>query len=93
MKALIAILAAASLSGCASMQQAIDAYGSSAITTAKHANDSYTLAWAAAACGTTVGAAFRNPQVIPALKILCAPPAVGTAAGDLLDFAARPGRE
>lgn len=88
----IIILAAcmALLSACGSMQQAVNAYGGAAISSAQQANDSYALAWAAAACGTTVGAAFRNPQVIPALKVLCAPPA---DAGNLLDAAARPGRE
>ncbi len=89
-KILLASAIAAALSGCGSLQQAVNAYGGAVIGSAQQANDSYALGWAAAACGTTVGAAFRNPQIIPALKVLCAPPA---DAGNLLDFAARPGRE
>lgn len=89
-KTILASAIAAVLSGCGSMQQAVNAYGGAAISSAQQANDSYALAWAAAACGTTVGAAFRNPHLVPALKVLCAPPA---DSGNLLDAAARPGRE
>lgn len=80
------------LSACGSMQQAVNAYGAVAISSAQQANDSYALGWAAAACGTTVGAAMRNPQIIPALKVLCMPGA-NAAPDTLLDAAARPGRE
>lgn len=91
MKKLITLAACLSmLSGCGSMQQAVNAYGGAVISSTQQANDSYALAWAVAACGTTVGAAFRNPQIIPALKVLCAPPADTV---NLLDAAARPGRE
>lgn len=86
----ILLALAGMLAGCGSMQQAANAYGGAVISSAQQANDSYALAWSAAACGITVGAAFRNPILIPALKVLCAPPA---DAGNLLDAAARPGRE
>lgn len=80
------------LAGCGTLQQAVNAYGGAVIGSAQQANDSYALAWAAAACGTTVGAAMRNPQIIPALKVLCMPGA-NAAPDTLLDAAARPGRE
>lgn len=89
-KTILASAIAAALSGCGSLQQAVNAYGGAVIDSTRQANDSYALAWAAAACGTTVGAAFRNPHLVPALKVLCAPPA---DSGNLLDAAARPGRE
>lgn len=89
-KSILASAIAAALCGCGSVQQAVNAYGGAVIDSAQQANDSYALTWAAAACGTTVGAAYRNPRVIPALKALCAPPA---DAGNLLDAIARPGRE
>lgn len=72
---LLIVIAAvvATLSGCASFQQAVDAYGTTAITSAKHANDSLIVAWSTAACATPISAALRNPQIIPALRVLCMP--------------------
>ena len=61
------------ISGCGSMQQAINSYSGVAISSAQQANDAYAQAWSSAACGTTVGAAMRNPKIIPALKLLCMP--------------------
>ena len=83
-KSLMASAIALALSGCGTLQQAVNAYGGVAINSAQQANDSYALAWSAAACGTTVGAAMRNPHVIPALRVLCMPPA-GSSPSLLLD--------
>jgi hypothetical protein len=80
------------LAGCASLQQAIDAYGGAAIDSAKRANDSVIVAWSTAACATPVSAALRNPHIIPALRVLCMPGAE-VSTSSLLDPAARPGRE
>lgn len=94
MNKLMILAVLATLTGCASIQQAVDAYGGAAIASAQHANDSYAKAWMAAACGTSVGAAMRNPESIPALKLLCVPKPVDAAqAADLLSPSARAGRE
>lgn len=84
MKKSLLILTVLALSGCASLQQAADAYGSTAVDSAKRANDSLIAAWSTAACATPISAALRNPQVIPALRALCMP-AVETAPSVLLD--------
>ncbi|MES2320171.1 MAG: hypothetical protein V4631_22060 [Pseudomonadota bacterium] len=88
---LIAVLACA-CTGCGSMIQAVNAYGAVAVSDARAANDTVIAGWTLAACATPISAALRNPQIIPALRALCLPPA-GAEAGTLLDAAARPGRE
>lgn len=93
MKRTILLLSVLALAGCASFQQAVDAYGTTAIASAKHANDTLIVAWSTAACATPISAALRNPQIIPALKALCVPATSDTPPSSLLDFAARPGRE
>lgn len=93
MKKFLLVAVTMVMAGCASVQQAVDAYGTTAIASAKHANDSLIVAWSTAACATPVSAALRNPHIIPALKALCVPAASDTPPSSLLDFAARPGRE
>lgn len=66
---LIAILVLACLSGCASVQQAINGYA--AAVSARQAEDENIRIWTADACATPYSAAIRNPQVIPALRDLC----------------------
>ena len=61
------------LSGCGSLIQAVNAYGTIAVTDAKAANDTVIAGWTLAACATPVSAALRNPQIIEALKVLCMP--------------------
>jgi hypothetical protein len=46
-------------------------YESAAATGARAANDNTIAVWSAVACATPVSAALRNPQIIPALKVLC----------------------
>ena len=60
------LLAVASApTGCGSMIQAVNAYGGVAVSDLKAANDSFVPGGTAAACGTSVGAAYWIPQVIP----------------------------
>lgn len=91
-KSLLALALASALSGCASFQQAVGAYGVAAVDSAKTTNDQMIYAWSTAACATPISAALRNPQVIPALRVLCLPPD-GAAPGLLLAPIARAGRE
>ena len=74
----------ATLSGCASFQQGLSAYGVAAVDAAKTANDQTIFVWKTAACATPISAALRNPEVIPALRALCMPPA-GATPSFLLD--------
>lgn len=82
-KSLLVMALAATLPGCASLNQAVNAYGAAAITSTKMANDSLIVGWTTAACATPVSAALRNPQIIPALRALCM--ANDTAPSSLLD--------
>lgn len=69
---LISVLALA-LTGCGSMIQAVNAYGTVALSDAKAANDTIIAGWTITACATPYSAILRNPEIIPALQFLCAP--------------------
>ncbi len=69
---LISVLAIA-LTGCGSMIQAVNAYGTIAVQDAKAANDTVIAGWTIAACATPYSAILRNPEIIPALQSLCGP--------------------
>lgn len=84
MKKAIVLLAALALSGCASFQQGVSAFGVAAVDSAKTANDQAIFVWSTAACATPISAALRNPQVIPALRVLCMP-TTEVVASSLLD--------
>ena len=73
MKIITFSVAAIFLSGCAGVQQSIHGYGSAAIASIKAAEDDNIALWTANACGTPLSAAIRNPQIIPALRVLCLP--------------------
>jgi len=81
---IIAIVAVIALSGCAAQQQVLNAAEASALVSIKAANDNAIRVWTAAACGTPLSAIIRNPQVIPALRVLCLPVGVEGGAGTLL---------
>lgn len=72
-KSILALILVVVLPGCASLNQAVGAYGAVAIDNAKAANDTLIAGWTAAACATPVSAALRNPQIVPALRALCLP--------------------
>lgn len=86
MKRTILILAmSAALGGCASFQQAVAAYGALAVEGAKMSNDNLIAGWKVLACATPISAAARNPEIIPALKLLCFNPAADVPPSALLD--------
>jgi hypothetical protein len=88
MKKLIIIAAGLALAlcstGCASVQQAIDAYGAAAVTGARAANDTAIEAQKVALCGLPLSAIARHPEIIPAVRALCLAPGDKNSA-ELLD--------
>jgi len=82
---LILIALGQALSGCASMQQAINAGEASALVSARAANDNVINVWVTAACATPFSAAVRNPRIIPALRALCVPGGYESNPAALLD--------
>jgi uncharacterized protein YceK len=73
MKKLLTLAVLATLAGCGSLIQAVNAYGTIAVTDARAANDTMIAGWTLAACATPVSAVLRNPQIIDALRVLCMP--------------------
>ena len=86
MKALILSSIVISLSGCASVQQAVHGYGAAAIVAIKAAEDDNIAFWKANACGTPLSAAIRHPEIIPALRALCLPGGAAANPVGLLDW-------
>jgi starvation-inducible outer membrane lipoprotein len=83
----VAILAAALLlTGCASVQQAVQAYGSVAVTGARAANDTIIEAQKVSLCGLPWSAIARHPEIVPAVRSLCLAPGDKTGA-ELLEAA------
>jgi hypothetical protein len=85
MKRFTFILFALYLSGCANVQQAINAGEASAIVSIRAAEDNNIRLWATNACGTPFSAAIRNPQIVPALRALCLPAGADSSPVTLLD--------
>jgi uncharacterized protein YceK len=83
-KTIFVLALAASLAGCASVQQAVQAYGSVAVTSAKAANDTAIEAYKVALCATPVSAVRRHPELVPAIKSLCLVPG-DAATGALIE--------
>lgn len=73
------------LTGCAGFQQAVAGYQTAVVRGAQAMNDNTIQVWSTAACATPLSAVLRNPQVIPALKVLCLPAASTSDAAALLD--------
>lgn len=84
------LMLAASTAGCAGVSQALQAYGTVAVTNAKAANDTIIEAQKVALCGLPLSAIARHPELIPAIKSLCLSPG-DTRAAALLDAAAAAG--
>lgn len=61
------------LIGCAGVQQVVTGYESSAIAGAKALHDNEIMVLKVGLCATPFSAAVRNPEIIPALKVLCLP--------------------
>jgi len=67
----IAAAAALVLAGCASVQQAVQAYGSVAVTNARAANDTLIEGYKVAVCGLPLSAIARHPELVPSVRSLC----------------------
>lgn len=91
-KSLLLLALVSTLAGCGSMIQAVNAYGTVAISDARAANDTIIAGWTVAACATPYSAILRNPEIIPALQVLCLP-AREVAPSALLAPSTRAGRE
>lgn len=76
---------AAATSGCAGVSQAVNAYGSIAVTGAKAANDTLIEANKVALCATPIGALARHPELVPAVRSLCVPAKDGGNVGGIID--------
>ncbi len=72
-KSLLIIAIAAALTGCASYQQALSGYETSAVVGIKAADDRIISVWTHAACGTPLSAIYRHPELVATLKALCMP--------------------
>lgn len=79
------LVLAASVSGCASVQQAMDAYGAAAITGAQATNDTLIKANIVALCATPISALVRTPRLVPAVRALCLPSSDNGTVGQVLD--------
>jgi hypothetical protein len=84
MKKSILILSLLALGGCAGVQQAVQAYGSVAVTGARAANDTVIEAQKVSLCGLPLSAIARHPEIVPAVRSLCLVPNDKTSA-ELLD--------
>lgn len=73
--AFLALCAAlAALSGCAGIQQAVQAYGSVAVSNARAANDTLIEAHKIGLCALPLSAIARHPEIVPAVRSLCLSP-------------------
>jgi hypothetical protein len=61
------------LSGCAGMQQAVQTYGSVAVTNARAANDTMIEGYKVGVCALPFSTVMRHPEIIPAIEALCLP--------------------
>lgn len=85
MKIVALAVSALVISGCASVQQAVQGYGAAAIVAIRNAEDSNIEFWKVNACGTPLSAAIRHPEIIPALRALCLPGGTASSPAGLLD--------
>ncbi len=67
------ILALACLAGCAGLQQAVQTYGSVAVTSARAANDTLIEGYKVGICALPFSAILRHPELVPAIEVLCLP--------------------
>lgn len=74
MKRLFVLAACVALTGCAGIQQAVQAYGSVAVTNAKATNDTLVEAYKVGLCALPLSAIARHPEIIPAIRTLCIAP-------------------
>ena len=61
------------MTGCSTLQPAIDAYGAVAVSSARAANDTIIEAQKVSFCGLPYSALQRHPEITPAVQTLCGP--------------------
>lgn len=83
--AIVLLAFSAMLSGCASVSQAVGAYGSVVVSSAQAANDNIIAANKVALCATPVSALVRHPELVPAVRALCMPRGDGGTVDQVLD--------
>jgi uncharacterized protein YceK len=76
----LAIMLTFGLAGCSSLQQAIQGYGTVAVTGAHAAADTVVEAQKVAMCDLPYSAIQRHPEIIPAVQSLCPGPLTTPAA-------------
>lgn len=59
------------VAGCASVQQAVQAYGSVAVSNAQSANDTLIEAYKVGICALPLSAIARHPELVPSIRSLC----------------------
>lgn len=84
MKKILLVAALAALSGCAGVQQAVQAYGGVAVSNAKAANDTLVEAYKIGICALPLSTIARHPEIVPAVRVLCLYPGERITA-ELLD--------
>lgn len=81
-----ALLLAVSVSGCAGVSQAVNAYGAIAVTGARATNDTLIEANKVALCATPISALARHPELVPAVRSLCLPTKDSGNVGQVVDL-------
>lgn len=79
---------AVSTAGCASVSQAVNAYGAVAVSGAQAANDTIIAANKVALCAIPISALVRHPELVPAVRALCMPRGDGGTVDQVLDTVA-----
>lgn len=62
------------LAGCASVQQAVEAWGSVAVSNARATNDTLIEGYKVGICALPLSAIARHPEMVPAVRSLCLAP-------------------
>ena len=73
-----------SVSGCAGVSQAVQAYGTVAVTNARAVDDTVIEGQKVALCALPLSALARHPEIVPAVRSLCLAPSDASTAS-LLD--------
>lgn len=78
--AAVGVIVALLIAGCASVQQAVETYGSIAVSNARAANDTLVEGYKVGLCALPLSAIARHPEIVPAVRSLCIAPGDRVAA-------------
>ena len=84
MKTILLALSLVALTGCASLNQAYSAFGTSDLVSAQGAEDNVLATFKVGLCGTPYSAIVRHPEVVPGIEALCLPGGQATNPAALL---------